>query len=210
MIKNFLLLCCTALFGFALVEAFLYLVPSYQAGEPIAQVVFCTEPAHERMPNARFGETATPSSVYYRSESEADGWYLRAYNDQGFRDLMNTGAENVVILGDSFIEGELVDNDKTIPFLLDSWNPDLAFREFALGGWGTADEDRIYHAVGGEIDHRLVILGYFVGNDLADNLRARDHPEPHVASASGDDEARPCSSCMCCCAPPRGPTPSST
>jgi hypothetical protein len=187
MIKNAILLGCTALFGLALVEAFLYLAPEYQAGEPTARVVFCTEPAHERAPSARFGETATPGSVYFRSESEADGWYLRAYNDAGFRDLLDTGDEHVLMIGDSFIEGELVNNDRTIGYLLDSWNPDLAFHEFALGGWGTVDEERAYQAVGGEIAHRLVILGYYVGNDLADNLRAKEHPQPHPADATSGD-----------------------
>ncbi|MEZ5932835.1 MAG: hypothetical protein R3F54_12905 [Alphaproteobacteria bacterium] len=186
MIKNAILLGCTTLFGLALVEVFLYLAPDYQAGEPIARVVFCTEPAHEREPSARFGEIATPASVYYRSESEADGWYLRAYNGDGFRDLLDTGGENVIVIGDSYIEGELVNNDRTIGYLLDSWNPDLAFHEFALGGWGTVDEGRAYHAVGGEIPHKLVILGYYVGNDLADNLHAKEQPKlDHAADEEG-------------------------
>ena len=184
MLKNLVLACFTLAFGFALIEAFLYLAPSYQAGEQLAKVVFCTEPAHERQVDARFGETATPKSVYFRRESEADGWYLRAYNDEGFRDLLDTGDENVLIFGDSFIEGELVDNDKTIGYLLDSWNPDLAFREFALGGWGTVDEGRAYDIVKDDVDHRLVILGYFVGNDLADNLRAREQPSASPSSTA--------------------------
>lgn len=184
MLKNLILACFTLAFGFALIETFLYLVPSYQAGEPLAEVVFCTQPAHERQADARFGETATPKSIYFRRESEADGWYLRAYNEDGFRDLLDTGSENVLIFGDSLIEGESVDNDRTIGFQLDSWNPDLAFQEFALGGWGTIDQGRAYDIVADDVDHRLVILGYFVGNDLVDNLRAREQPDAGPTSAA--------------------------
>ena len=169
-LKNLILMGCAFLFCGALAEAFLYLMPEFQAGEPPPEVVFCKGPDHERQRSALFGETAVPNSVNFRRESEADGWYLRAYNGAGFRDLLDTGNENIVVLGDSFIEGELVNNDQTIPYLLDSWSPDLAFREFALGGWGTEREYHAYQAIENEIDHRLVILGYYVGNDLVDNI----------------------------------------
>lgn len=189
MLKNIILFSCICLFCGALIEAFLFLVPEYQAGEPLAENVFCEGHAPVQRPSALYGKIGVPNGLYFRRESEADGWYLRAYNEDGFRDLMNTGSENVVILGDSFIEGELVNNDQTIPYLLDAWNPDLAFREFALGGWGTADEYRAYRAVEEEIDHQLVVLGYFIGNDLSDNLHAFNRRREADQSQPAGDEA---------------------
>lgn len=188
MLKNLILSSCVGLFCVALIEAFLFMAPEYQAGEPPAKTVFCEGHAPEQRLSARYGKIGVPNGVYFRRESEADGWYLRAYNAAGFRDLMNTGSENVVILGDSFIEGEAVNNDRTIPYLLDAWNPGLAFREFALGGWGTADEYRVYQAVEKEIDHHLVVLGYFVGNDLSDNLHTLARRQETDRSEAVDDE----------------------
>ena len=171
-LKTFVLFGVASLFGVALIEAFLVLAPQYQAGEPIPKRIFCEGHPPEQRPSARYGMIGAPKSIYFRRESEADGWYLRAYNEEGFRDLMNTGDENIIVLGDSFIEGESVNNDETIPYLLDSWNPDLAFREFALGGWGTVHQYRAYQEIGKAIDHQLVVLGYYIGNDLSDNLNA--------------------------------------
>ncbi|MGI9420442.1 MAG: hypothetical protein ACR2RA_21690 [Geminicoccaceae bacterium] len=187
MIKNLLLLGCACLVAAALTEAFLFVAPWYQAGEPVAELVFCEGEEPEQRPDERFGRTGVPNGVYFRRESEADGWNLRAYNEDGFRDLIDTGDENVLILGDSFFEGELVDNDRTVPYLLDSWNSDLAFRTYALGGWGTDDQHRVYRAVAGEIDHRLVVLGYYVGNDLADNLEAIASMKDEVEEAPADE-----------------------
>jgi hypothetical protein len=49
--------------------------------------------------------------------------------------------------------------------------PNLAFHSFAIGGSGTADAYRAYkQAVAKNWDHRLVILNYFLGNDLRNNL----------------------------------------
>lgn len=188
MLKNCLLLSFVCLLCGALIEAFLFLVPEYQAGEPLPEIFFCKGHAPEQQLSGLYGKTGVPNGVYFRRESEADSWYLRAYNEDGFRDLMNTGSENVIILGDSFIEGEAVNNDQTIPYLLDAWNPDVAFREFALGGWGTADEYRAYQAAGKEIDHQLVVLGYYVGNDLADNLHMLTRQQRNDEGQAAEDE----------------------
>ncbi len=187
MLRNLALLGFTSLLGLMMVEAFLYVMPQYQAGEPQPEFVFCQGVESTSRPSERFGRTEIPNSAYFRRESEADDWYLRAYNGEGFRDLLNTGSDNVIILGDSFIEGELVSNDQTIPYLLDLWNPDLAFRAYALGGWGTSDEYRAYRAIDKKIDHRLVVLGYFVGNDLADNNRATHAMQVKALPASAGD-----------------------
>ncbi len=188
MLKTLTLFGVASLFSVALVETFLFLAPQYQVGEPIPARVFCEGQPPEQRASSRYGMIGSPKSVYFRRESEADGWYLRAYNEEGFRDLMNTGDENIIVLGDSFIEGESVNNDETIAYLLDSWNPDLAFREFALGGWGTVHQYRAYMGAEREIDHQLVVLGYYVGNDLSDNLRASFAAQDGVRNLAAEDE----------------------
>ena len=65
-------------------------------------MVFCEGAPPEQRLNASFGRTGVPGGIYFRRESEADGWHLHAYNQDGFRDLIDVGSENVLVLGDSF------------------------------------------------------------------------------------------------------------
>ena len=117
-----------------------------------------------------FRKLEIPGSVYF--EHNGERWSIYLNNEQGFRDVFDSGDEHVIVLGDLFTRGTSLHDHQTIPYLLDAWTPEVAFHSFAIGGSGTADALRAYQTIGGDWDHRLVMLNYFLGNDLRNNLAA--------------------------------------
>lgn len=156
--------------AFALLECLLAWRPELQAENPPEAYLFCEGEARlEPLDQSSF-RTEVPGSIYFERKTEADGWAVHFYNDDGFRDVLDIGAENVIVLGDSFTRGTLVNNNDTYPDLLDRWHPDVAFRNLGMGGFGTFSAAVAYRRFADRLPHRLVILGYFVGNDPLDNL----------------------------------------
>ena len=49
--------------------------------------------------------------------------------------------------------------------------PGLAFHDFGTGGFGTDNSLAVYEFMSSKIDPKLVILAYFMGNDLEENLQ---------------------------------------
>jgi hypothetical protein len=180
MLRNALLVFLSSVVAISLIELLLVLEPGLQAENPPETHVFCEGPPRRLRPHIVLGATEAPDSAYFERKTEADGWAVHIYNEDGFRDVFNTGNRHVIVLGDSFTRGTLVNNDETFAYLLDLWHPDVAFHNFGTGGYATGDAYRLYRSVARSIDHDLVVLGYFVGNDLLENLRY----DP--ARASGD------------------------
>jgi hypothetical protein len=161
----------SVLAGLVLLEGLLFWAPELQAENPPEAHLFCEGVPRSSLLDQGSFQTEVPGSVYFERKSEADGWVVHFYNRDGFRDVFDTGTGNVIVLGDSFTRGTLVNNNDTYPDLLDLWHPDIAFRNFGKGGFGTFSELRVYRHFADRLPHNLVILGYFVGNDLTDNLR---------------------------------------
>jgi hypothetical protein len=168
--QNLLLAALSVICGLVLIEGFLILWPQYQALAPTASYVFCAGPHRTGQPHELFGYTAVPESAYFEQKSEADGWAVHIYNSDGFRDTFNSGEKHVVVLGDSFTEGTLANNDEIFSYLLDVWNPDISFHNFGVKGYGTRQSLVIYKNMPKKVAHNLVILAYFLGNDLRNNL----------------------------------------
>lgn len=162
------LLGASLLFVLVLGEGAVRLVP--RLGPPEPDHVFCTGPSERKQFHPLFGFVEIPGSRYLERRSRPDGWALHEHNDLGFRDVFDTGDQHVLVLGDSFTRGSLVDNPQTYPELLDRWRPDVAFHNFGIGGYGTAESLAVYRAMASRWDHDLVILGYYLGNDLEDNV----------------------------------------
>jgi hypothetical protein len=179
--RGMLLVVLSTMMSLLALEAFLKWRPQFQAPAQYERVVFCGASASRVREHDLFGWTEVPDNAYFEQQSEADGWAVHAYNSAGFRDLYDSGNENVIVLGDSFTRGTLVNNDETFPYLLDLWNPGLAFHDFGTGGYGTANSLVVYEAKASRLDHELVILAYYMGNDLNDNIR-------HHAKAAGAPE----------------------
>jgi hypothetical protein len=169
--RGMLLVVLSTTIGLLAVEAFLKWQPQFQAPAQYERFVFCGASTGRVREHELFGWTEAPDNTYFEQQSEADGWAAHIYNSDGFRDLYNSGNQNVIVLGDSFTRGTLVNNDETFPYLLDLWNADLAFHDFGTGGFGTANSLAVYNSMASGIDHNLVILAYYMGNDLTDNFR---------------------------------------
>jgi hypothetical protein len=158
--------------GVVAMEAFLYLMPRFQATNAPVERIFCKGGPNYVMPSARFGTIEMPGAIFFERRNEAEPWALHFVNDLGFRDLYDEGDVGVIVLGDSFARGTLVSNHETFADLLDRWQPDIAFHNFGIGGFGTADAYRVYREVADEVPHRLVVLAYYVGNDVENNLES--------------------------------------
>jgi hypothetical protein len=154
--------------------------PELRADNASPSFVFCQGDRERYREDPVFRKAEIPSSVYF--EDNGEGWTIHLNNERGFRDIFDSGDQHAIILGDSFTRGTSVSDHQTIPYLLDLWTPEVAFHSFAIGGSGTADAYRAYQAVAKDYDHRLVILDYFLGNDLRNNLAG------DVALKSGDGE----------------------
>lgn len=101
---------------------------------------------------------------------EADRYWRSIKNSRGFRDTYNTGDRDILVLGDSLIEGNFADQNSTVPHLLDRWNQNVSFRNYGVAGYGTAQELLVYQNISDQYDHELVILGYYGGNDMKNNI----------------------------------------
>jgi hypothetical protein len=167
-LKNALLLIGSLAIALLAFEFLLWVRPDLRAAGAGPRFVFCQGSSQRYHQDAVFRKAEIPGSVYF--ENTGEHWSIHLNNDRGFRDVFDSGAEHAIILGDSFTRGTSVHDHQTIPYLLDLWTPEIAFHSFAIGGSGTADAWRAYRAVGNEWDHRLVVLNYYLGNDLRNNL----------------------------------------
>jgi hypothetical protein len=167
-LKNAALLIGSLAIALVAFELLLWARPDLRAAGAGPRFVFCQGSSQRYQQDAVFRKAEIPGSVYF--ENTGEHWSIHLNNDRGFRDIFDSGGEHAIILGDSFTRGTSVHDHQTIPYLLDLWTPEIAFHNFAIGGSGTADAYRAYQAVGNDWDHRLVVLNYYLGNDLRNNL----------------------------------------
>lgn len=114
-------------------------------------------------------------------------WTLWTINSEGFRDTYDSGDSSVIVLGDSFVEGWLVDDNATFPHLLDRWTPRVAIKNRGMAGYGTDQELLLYRNISERYDHDLVILGYYKHNDMLDNYNDNNrNPRPLFAVRDGE------------------------
>jgi hypothetical protein len=188
-IKNVLLIFLSATFSLAIIEGFLAWRPELQARRPFEDFVFCAGAPQEGQSHDLFGWTAVPEGAYFVEKNDADGWVVYINNAEGFRDLYDSGSQHTIVLGDSFAAGSNANNDEAFPHLLDLWNSDMAFHNFGVGGYGSGNSLSVYEFVSSRIPHELVILAYFLGNDLRDNLEYHDQRRhlmpPREANSGG-------------------------
>jgi hypothetical protein len=167
-LKNVLLAIGAVVVALVAFELLLSARPDLRADNASPEFVFCQGDRQRYQQHAVFRKAEIPGSIYF--ENNGEGWSIHLNNERGFRDIFDSGDQHAIMLGDSFTRGTSVSDHQTIPYLLDLWQPDIAFHSFATGGSGTADAYRTYQAVAQDWDHRLVILNYFLGNDLRNNL----------------------------------------
>ena len=98
-IGNIFLVLFSVAVSVAVVEGFLAWRPEFQALAPDANFVFCAGQPQSAQPRKLSGWSAVPDSAYFEQKSEADGWAVYIYNANGFRDLLDSGDEHVIVLG---------------------------------------------------------------------------------------------------------------
>jgi hypothetical protein len=120
----------------------------------------------------------------------AEGWFMSeglAYitiNDEGFRDRNHAVAKDadvvrIVVLGDSFAEALQVPQENTFWSVLERRLTDCpALRRrrvealnFGVSGYGTTQELLIYRHFARKYRPDIVLLAFYIGNDLRDNVR---------------------------------------
>jgi len=185
-VRNASLVILSVAISVVAIEGFLMWRPKFQALVPFSDLVFCAGPHSLAQSHELFERTAVPDSAYFEQTSEADGWAVHIYNAEGFRDLFDSGDEHVIVLGDSFAQGADANNDESFPHLLDLWNPGLAFRNFGTAGYSTRNSLSVYEVMSSQMPHKLVILAYFLGNDLRDNLDSHDQGDGASSPESTD------------------------
>src|SRR5918995_1300705 len=117
MLRNALLGVLSSVVAISLIELLLVLQPGLQAENPPEAHIFCEGPPRNLRSDVVLGATEAPNSAYFERKTEADGWAVHIYNEAGFRDIFDTGGKHVIVLGDSFARGTLVNNDETFAYL---------------------------------------------------------------------------------------------
>ncbi len=104
------------------------------------------------------------------------------------------GTLRVVVLGDSYVAATGVDYDKNFPYLLSQKlqnlilaNPSSTYNKvevlnFGLGGVGTVEEMKYYEKYAQKYHPDVVVLSFYLGNDISDNSLNYSHKDEMLAS----------------------------
>ena len=146
---------------------------------------FCSKNQKIHQFDKLVGWREIPKANYFERRSIQDGWRKHTVNELGFRDSFDSGKGFALVLGDSFTRGTIVHDEETYPYLLDKWNENRAFTVLAAQGYGTTQQLLLYNNYKYKVPHSLVILGYYMGNDVEDNSDFENFRRPMV-DISGD------------------------
>ncbi|MCV6825433.1 MULTISPECIES: SGNH/GDSL hydrolase family protein [Halocynthiibacter] len=180
-LKNIALICITSFVTIAIIEVAFRFYQSWNveavesrkiAGLPLHDFEhhFCYGPKdHQKFdPEVVSREYENQQYFEFRNQSVA----LHTYDENGFRIAGSTEAKEngVIVVGDSFVRGTLADDTETIPAVLNRWYPDTEFHNFGIGGHGPKQYLKTYQANSSTIEHDLVILVLYLGNDAQNDL----------------------------------------
>ncbi len=93
------------------------------------------------------------------------------HNKEGFRDVdhdkKNTrGKFRVLVLGDSFTWGHGVENNQIYMKVLEEHDPDIETINMGGPGGDPQGELKVYTSRGVNYEHDVVLVGFFIGNDI--------------------------------------------
>ncbi|MHC4455101.1 MAG: SGNH/GDSL hydrolase family protein, partial [Planctomycetota bacterium] len=130
-----------------------------------------------RIPHPVFGWVLEPNASYLNRMPEAT--VRVTYNSKGWRDVEHSlenrhGAFRILVLGDSFMEAfssvELNDTfHKRIEQFARDKGIDVEDINLGVGGYGTLQEYLVFREVGVLYKPNLVLLGFYIGNDVRNN-----------------------------------------
>ncbi len=169
---NLLLIGFGFVFALALVGGVLLIFPQLRF-DPRSQLVRFTVGIGDMFIN-RHGMIAPPANPY-----EVLSEHRIAYDDDGFRvPAVTADHYEVIALGDSYTEAANV--ARPWSDVLES-ESGLAVRNLGFRGYGPLEELRVLRDYGISENPRLIIVGYFEGNDLSNVVTSQEFIEPRVA-----------------------------
>jgi lysophospholipase L1-like esterase len=127
-----------------------------------------------------YGWTFNPNSVYLRQQNSNQEVNLYRINSDGFRDAHDSGSNSIVVVGDSHTAGWIVDQNQTYASILDRETPSRAINNYAVPGYGTEQELSVYSNISRSVEHDLVVVGYYPGNDMIDNVDSNQRRPKYV------------------------------
>ncbi|OCP05727.1 MULTISPECIES: hypothetical protein [unclassified Ensifer] len=164
-----LIIVVSGLVAVLICEMLLRFVPSLQLPVGEGEYVFCGMPRARHQSHALYGYTEVPGNSYFERFSPFDPWNHVQINRDGFRDNATRDGAAVFVLGDSMVRGSLVKESETFSALLNTWHPQLLFKNYGTGGYGQPNEIRLYEDKAPNIPHKLVIAGLSLSTDIEDN-----------------------------------------
>lgn len=90
------------------------------------------------------------------------------YDKWGYRNLSDQNQVDVIMIGDSYIEGWYVSDDETAAFKLQE-NTQYQVANLGVAGYGSKQELIVLHKEVPRLKPRVVIWSFFEGNDLYDD-----------------------------------------
>lgn len=129
-----------------------------------------------RIPHPVFGWVLEPGASYINRTSE--GAVRVTYNSGGWRDVEHSfenthGTFRILVLGDSFMEGYSVELEdmfhRQIERLARKNEINIEVINLGVGGYGTLQEYLVFREIGKRYKPNLVLLGFFMGNDVSNN-----------------------------------------
>lgn len=122
-----------------------------------------------RRPNIRMvGRYSGDLAIAWNMPRRAARQLEFTFNGQGFRSRTDYTAADVVMLGDSFIEGWFVSDGETCADRLAD-RTGLTVANLGQSGYGTLQELRMLELYGLALRPRLVVWFFYEGNDLYDD-----------------------------------------
>lgn len=149
-----------------LITIVIYLVVLFIGGEIIMRYFFA-DSANEVKYIIKNGFYTYPVSDEINFINE-DGVNIQITTDKfGLRNLNTDLEKNIIVLGDSFISAINTENDKTFAANLFAYNA-------GVDGYSTFQSLRLLNMLLEEKKPKIVILGFYLGNDFRDNYLEND------------------------------------
>ena len=138
-------------------------------------------PKRHRIPNPVYGWSLEPNMSFLNKLSEAT--VRVTYNSEGWRDEKHSlekprDAIRILVLGDSFMEAYSVNFKDSIHKQLEEIarenGVNLEVINMGVGGYGTLQEYLVYHNIGKNYKPDIVLLGFYLSNDVTNNSMTLD------------------------------------
>ena len=154
-------------------------------------------PASFFEPDPVLGTRLIPGQRGWWTQEELEFRTPVQINQEGFRDIEHArakpeGVTRILVLGDSFIEAMQVPLEATVARRLQAELDPEAKRieviSMGISGFGTAGELLLYERLGRAYQPDIVLLNFYVGNDVRNNSPVLEPGLPPVYATDGSVE----------------------